>query len=118
MTWYLHALKNYAVFSGRAHRREYGWFVLINILAYAVVSIFSPELGLLFAFATIVPAIAAGVRRLHDLGSSAWALLWLLVPILGLVVWFRMLAREGEPGANKYGPNPTQHAPAPLPATV
>ncbi|KYK93988.1 DUF805 domain-containing protein, partial [Aggregatibacter actinomycetemcomitans] len=33
MNWYLHVLKNYATFSGRARRKEYWMFVLFNFIA-------------------------------------------------------------------------------------
>ena len=32
MNWYLEVLKKYAVFDGRARRKEYWFFILFNIL--------------------------------------------------------------------------------------
>ena len=32
MQWYLDVLKKYAVFEGRAQRKEYWFFILFNIL--------------------------------------------------------------------------------------
>ena len=32
MNWYLEALKKYAVFSGRARRKEYWYFVLFHLI--------------------------------------------------------------------------------------
>ena len=36
MKWYLSVLKQYATFSGRARRSEYWFFVLFNLIAFAV----------------------------------------------------------------------------------
>jgi uncharacterized membrane protein YhaH (DUF805 family) len=36
MNWYLEVLKKYAVFSGRARRKEYWYFILFNIIIYIV----------------------------------------------------------------------------------
>ena len=33
MDWYLSVLKKYAVFTGRAQRAEYWYFILFNVLA-------------------------------------------------------------------------------------
>jgi uncharacterized membrane protein YhaH (DUF805 family) len=32
LSWYLEALKKYAVFGGRSRRKEYWYFVLFNIM--------------------------------------------------------------------------------------
>ena len=39
MNWYIEVMKKYAVFSGRARRREYWMFVLFNIIIALVLSI-------------------------------------------------------------------------------
>jgi uncharacterized membrane protein YhaH (DUF805 family) len=39
VNWYIEVLKKYAVFSGRARRREYWMFVLFNIIIALVLSI-------------------------------------------------------------------------------
>lgn len=53
MNYYLSVLKQYAVFSGRARRKEYWFFVLFNIIAGVVLGfidgmtgMFNPEVGL------------------------------------------------------------------------
>ncbi len=43
-------------------------------------------LQMVFALGLIVPSIAVGVRRLHDIGKSGWLLLIGLIPILGGLV--------------------------------
>ena len=90
MQWYLSVLKNYVGFSGRARRKEYWMFTLINAIVGAIINVIQLILGLEFPFlsliylaATIIPVIALCVRRLHDTDrSGAWALLY-LVPIIG-----------------------------------
>ena len=39
MSYYLEALKKYAVFSGRARRAEYWYFVLFNIIVAVVLAL-------------------------------------------------------------------------------
>jgi len=39
MNYYIAVLKKYAVFSGRATRAEYWYFVLFNIIAMVVLSV-------------------------------------------------------------------------------
>ncbi len=95
MQWYLAVLKNYVGFSGRARRKEYWMFTLINAIVGAIINVIQLILGLEFPFlsliylaATIIPVIALCVRRLHDTDrSGAWALLY-LVPIIGWLVLF------------------------------
>ncbi|WP_083760387.1 DUF805 domain-containing protein [Sulfurovum sp. NBC37-1] len=41
---------------------------------------------MIFALALLIPSIAIGVRRLHDIGKSGWWLLLGLIPILGGLV--------------------------------
>jgi len=56
--------------------------------------------------ADVLPSIAVGVRRLHDLDKSAWWYLLLLLPLIGavvLLVWFCM---PGTAGRNRFGADP------------
>ncbi len=117
MTWYFRALKKYAVFAGRARRKEFWWFAFWNagvflgptylaaLLGITVLEQAFSVIALLYAFVAFVPAIAVGVRRLHDTGKDGAWLLLSLVPLLGLilVVWW---SQESDPGDNEYGPNP------------
>jgi uncharacterized membrane protein YhaH (DUF805 family) len=104
-------LSKYADFNGRARRSEFWYWVLAVVIADIVVSIIGKAigtniLGLLLGLAIIVPNLAVGSRRLHDIGKSGWLQLIGLIPIVGwilLIVWY---ATEGQPGDNQYGPNP------------
>jgi uncharacterized membrane protein YhaH (DUF805 family) len=52
------------------------------------------------------------VARLHDRGHSAWWLLWILLPLVGVIV---LLVQNGflrgDGGPNRYGPSAGQHVP-------
>lgn len=115
MEWYLTVLKKYAVFSGRARRQEYWFFVLFNFLISLALGFidgligFTAEgsglgvLGALYSLAVFIPSLAVGVRRLHDTGRSGWWLLIAFVPLVGIIVLIVFLASNSEPGENKYG---------------
>ena len=86
----------YADFSGRANRPEYWWFMLFLVLVSAGASMVSPVLSGLFSLGTLLPALAAATRRLHDTGRSGWWQLVVLVPIIGFVVILVFLAQESK----------------------
>lgn len=93
MQWYLSVLKNYAGFSGRARRKEYWMFTLINAIVGAIINVIQlilglelPYLSMLYLLATFLPVLALAIRRLHDTDrSGAWALLF-FVPFIGWLV--------------------------------
>lgn len=119
MSWYLQVMRKYAVFSGRARRKEYWMFFLFNfIVAFAlglVLGIIGVVLGMgaklgniaspIYGLAVLVPGIAVAVRRMHDVGRSGW---WVLVPVANIVFLFL----DSQPGENEYGPNPKTAEPA------
>lgn len=45
MDWYLKVLRNYIGFGGRARRKEYWMFILVNIILTGVLSIIDKMLG-------------------------------------------------------------------------
>ena len=112
MNWCLEPLRKYAVFSGRARRKEYWLFILIVGLITFLVGLIdglagtSPVLGLLYSLAIIVPILAVMVRRLHDTGRSGWWWFIQLVPIIGSIIFLVFLVLDSQEGDNKYGPNP------------
>ena len=107
VNWYLSVLKNYAQFSGRARRKEYWMFVLCNLIISFAFSLAAGLTGAklfltlsnIYSLAVLIPAIACGVRRMHDTGRSGW---WLLVPFANLV----FACTEGTKGANRFGTDP------------
>ena len=110
MDYFIKVLKNYAVFTGRARRSEYWYFVLFYMIIAFVVGFIDGLLGtvtstgqgimgLLLTLAFFIPSIAVGVRRMHDVGKSGW---FLLIPIYNLI----LACTEGVSGSNEYGPDP------------
>ena len=118
MNWYFEVLKKYAVFSGRARRKEYWFFVLFNIIVSIILAVIDGVtgtldsesgmglLGLIYTLAILIPALAVSVRRLHDTGRSGWWLLILLIPLIGTIVILIFMVQDSKPEENQYGPSP------------
>ncbi len=117
MDWYLNALRNYLGFSGRARRKEYWMFTLVNIILAAVLAVLDHilklhmkgdqgVLSLLYSLFIFIPYWAVQFRRLHDTDRSAWWLLLLLIPLIGWLVLLLFYCQEGTRGANRYGNDP------------
>jgi uncharacterized membrane protein YhaH (DUF805 family) len=118
VNWYLQVLQKYAIFSGRARRKEYWIFGLIHAVviyglkgADLVIERFHPGyiLGIvemLYVFATFIPLLAVSVRRLHDTNRSGWWFLMFLIPIVNLILFFAFMTEDSQPGENRFGPNP------------
>lgn len=113
-TYFVGLLKSrYAQFDGRARRAEYWYFVLYNALISMGCSIIDNLLfkGIailagIYSLAVLIPGIAVGVRRLHDIGKSGWFLLVSLIPIVGAIWLIVLLSTPGNVGDNQYGPDP------------
>ena len=106
----------YVDFNGRARRSEYWFFVLFNAIVSGVFSalynatdatVFS-VLSLLFSLAVLLPGLAVTVRRLHDIGKKWTFILLGLIPIAGAIILIVNCAKDSQPGANEYGPNPKE----------
>ena len=121
MKWYLKVVKeNYVNFNGRARRKEYWMFVLIQIVIFFLLllisnlleefDLFDSDIALwlfvLYSLATLVPWIAVNVRRLHDTGKSGGNLFLNLIPLIGRIWYIVLVASNGDIGPNKYGPDP------------
>ncbi len=78
-------LVKYAQFHGRATRPEFWWFTLFVILVSGALAYLSEAWASVFLVAVLLPLLAVGARRLHDIGKSGWWQLFLLVP-MGFVV--------------------------------
>ena len=126
MKYYLNALKNYTVFTGRATRQDYWMFVLFNVIFAIAAMIIDRILGTTFTFSSyngpvsfpygyvyclyalfaFLPGLAIAVRRLHDVGKSGWFILIALIPFIGWIWILVLFCTAGTPGENEYGPNP------------
>jgi uncharacterized membrane protein YhaH (DUF805 family) len=114
---------NYTNFKARARRSEY-WYlqlflVITNLMAAPIdLALMNWDtdrfianggggiIGLIWILATIVPAIALLIRRLHDTNRSGWWALIGLVPLLGAVVLIVFTVEDSADGQNIYGTSP------------
>ncbi len=116
MHYYLDALKKYAVFSGKATRPEFWYFMLINFIiqgviffgssfnyAFFVMKDYTPNpttwifmfAGLIYSLAIFLPALAITIRRLKDAGRNPWlVLLHFLLPGIGTIILVFFLAQK------------------------
>lgn len=109
-------LSKYADFSGRARRSEYWWFVVFAAVASTVASVLDAIIGtrfggtgliqVLVTLVLLIPSLAVGVRRLHDVGQTGWWVLLLLIPVVGAVVLILAFYIRDSAPDNQYGPSP------------
>lgn len=78
-------LRKYADFQGRASRSEFWWFALFVVLVTSALELAHEILAGIFLIAVLLPLLAAGARRLRDSGKDPWWLLFLLVPVGGII---------------------------------
>ena len=114
---FMDVVKNkYVQFNGRAGRKEYWLFYLVNIALYLLFVILTSIFGngvltliisviyTLFGLAILLPGIAVCVRRLHDVGKGGgWAFI-AFVPIVGVFILLYFMIIKGEPNPNRFGP--------------
>jgi len=129
MEWYVQGLKKYVVFQGRAHRREFWMFYVVNcaiaigleLIGFVLTQASggSPyTLAIVYNIAVFLPTVAVTVRRLHDTGhGGAWYFI-AFVPLVGFIVLLVLLATEGQHGPNHYGSDPLGAATAPFAAAA
>lgn len=102
---------NYANFSGRAVRSEFWYWVLfcfvLGILTAGVDMTLFPHSGIspvntLASLGTLLPSLALGARRLHDIDRTGW---WQVIgiTIIGLLVLIYWYCQPGQPDANRFG---------------
>ncbi|MFM7234813.1 MAG: DUF805 domain-containing protein, partial [Flavobacteriales bacterium] len=121
MNWYLHVLRNYANFSGRARRSEFWFYVLFNMIFGFAAMFIDNGLGttisiadglmvlpygnvyILYTLFVLVPGLAVAVRRLHDIGKSGWMYLIVLIPLVGAIWLLILFCQDSQAGANKWG---------------
>lgn len=107
--------------SGRARRSEFGWFMLFSFGVMLItmlldVGLFgsNPYTGAANSIVITVltwivllgPSVAVSSRRAHDIGQTGWLAVLVAIPYLGVLVALLFAFIPGQPGSNKYGPNP------------
>ena len=74
-------LSKYANLSGRASRPEFWWFFLFQVLTSLGASMVGDWLNGVVVLALLLPGLAVGTRRLHDIGKTGW---WQLIMLTGI----------------------------------
>ncbi len=111
----------YTTFQGRALRSEYWYFVLFCFITGTILGVLDRALfgdpvmigsftdtspiGTVFWLATILPSLAVGARRLHDVNRSGWWLL-LYLTVIGMLLILYWTVKAGNQEENDYGPPP------------
>lgn len=101
------AINRYTDFSGRSTVAEFWWFYLFTVLIGLCTLI--PVVGYLFCvaqIALIVPSLAISWRRMHDIGKEGVYTLFVLIPIVGWILFIVWAVQPSQPGPNLYGPYP------------
>lgn len=98
---FVDALKNYANFKGRTGRKAFWIFTLINFGISIVLGMVGSAIDFVFLstvynLAVLVPSLAIGARRMHDVGKSGW---FYLIPFYNLY----LAIQKGEPNENTWG---------------
>lgn len=104
-------LNNYVKFEGRSGRLEYWWYVLACVIVFFALSVLGSMIGIvswianLLSLALLIPSIAVGIRRFHDIGKSGWWLLLVFIPLLGAIA-VNYFAAQPSSGPNEHGEGP------------
>ena len=115
---YFKALKQYGDFKTRSTIREFWLFNLFSLfigLIFIVIDSsvdfkFPGNIGALTTIYSIfifIPSLSVSVRRLHDVGKSGWNILFIIIPIIGIIWLMALFCRDTMPEKNKWGKNPS-----------
>ena len=123
--YFVKCLKNYAVFEGRARRKEFwGFYLFATIFSTMLGFVVGIAIGIISAITGIdrgilllgwtvflqlvifVPCLSLLFRRLHDTGRSGLNILWNFTIIGMIPVWIWTWFCDSQPGTNSYGPSP------------
>ncbi|MDM0114475.1 DUF805 domain-containing protein [Variovorax sp. J22R133] len=99
-------LRKYVDFSGRASRPEFWWFALFQFIVLVIASFLGKAIYTIVALALVLPSLAVGARRLHDIGKSGWFLLINLVPVIGILVLIYFWVQPAQAEGNAFGALP------------
>lgn len=104
----------------RSCRKEYFYWYLVAVLASFIIAIivgfimeFLSVLGeiilSLFLIFVFIVSLPLGIRRLHDIGKSAWFILIGLIPIVGQITLLIFFCKNSSKESNKWGEPPKFH---------
>ena len=102
--------QKFFIFTNRASRSEYWWFILFYTI-FATIPTFVPNenvvvFGYIMSLLLFIPGIAVTVRRLHDINKSGWFIFISLIPFLGSIIILVMTIDKGTLGKNRFGEYP------------
>jgi len=99
-------LRKYVEFGGRAPRSEFWWFALFQFILSLLAQFIDERVYVVVALALLLPSIAVGARRLHDIGRNGWYLLINFIPVIGTLVLIYFWVQPTQPESNPWGPPP------------
>lgn len=137
MLWIGSIFRNYALFDGRANRREYWLFILNNAIALLALVGFHTILSIctgsdmeydgvapfifyssspvhplfvlcIYLSIVLIPTLGITTRRLHDTNRGVGYLLFLLLPVIGWTILLTLLCLKSDAGVNQYGAQPVR----------
>jgi len=111
--WFMKCIRNYATFTGRARRKEYWYFTLVQCIVVFIAALIDSIIGaegylyLLVALLLVIPSVSVAIRRFHDIGRPGWTYLITLIPIIGSILLIIWMASDTKPESNQWG-NPAK----------
>ena len=77
-------------------RSEFWWFFLFQLVVMILAGFVGDMVSAIVSIALLLPALAVGARRLHDIGRSGW---WQLLTLTGigvllLIFWWAQPSRD------------------------
>jgi len=96
--YYFEIIKNYKDFDTRIGRKDYWFFLLINVIISVVVSFLWWPLAIIFQLLIFIPTLAISSRRLHDVNKD---FLYFFIPGYNLVLLLQRSTSFDSP--NIYG---------------
>jgi uncharacterized membrane protein YhaH (DUF805 family) len=120
--------QKYADFTGRARRSEFWYFFLFSLLASTAGGLLDTlfhtrQSGMynttgviqgLVQLVLLIPGLAVGARRLHDISRSGLWLLLNLIPLVGQIILVVWAVQDSHPD-NQYGASPKAYQQQPSP---
>ena len=114
--------QHYFDFRSRSTRAEYWWWFLFAVLAVMILNNVDRMIGTwdaesgfglisgVFFLVILIPGLALGARRLHDINKSGWwQLISLVYFLIIILLWWA--AKPSDDGTNKHGPDPRHPTP-------
>lgn len=87
------SFKQYSTFTGTTPRAEFWYFMLGLFIGSFLISFFGDFFQSVYSLATLIPTLSAMARRFRDAGESMQNFWWLLLPIVGWIIFIVKLAK-------------------------